>query len=72
MARNADLALQARVSGYKEEYLNELLYKEHTLIDGFDKEMCIYKSKDFARFRYVRSEHEKSVILTLQYRDQMG
>ena len=72
VARNADLALQARVSGYKEKYMNELLYIEHRLVDGFDKEMCIYESKDFARFRYVRSEHEKSVILTLQYRNQMG
>ncbi|MDE6639178.1 MAG: winged helix DNA-binding domain-containing protein [Acetatifactor sp.] len=72
VARNADLTLQARVSDYREEYLNELLYKEHRLIDGFDKEMCIYESKDFARFRYVRSEHQKSVVLTLQYRNQMG
>lgn len=72
VARNADLALQARVSGYKEEDLNELLYKEHILTDGFDKEMCIYESKDFVRFKYVRREHQKSVILTLRYRNQMG
>lgn len=72
VARNADLVLQARVSDYKEEYLYNLLYKEHRLIDGFDKEMCIYNSKDFARFRYVRSEHQKHVVSTLQYRNQMG
>lgn len=72
VARNADLVLQARVDGYKEEYLYNLLYKEHRLVDGFDKEMCIYNSEDFARFSYVRSEHLKHVICTLQYRNQMG
>ncbi len=72
VARNADLILQARVEGYKESLLYNLLYKEHKLIDGFDKEMCIYHSKDFARFRFVRSEHEKHIISTLRYRDQMG
>lgn len=71
-ARNADLVLQARIKDYKESFLYNLLYKEHRLVDGFDKEMCIYNSKDFACFRYVRSEHEKHIISTLKYRNQMG
>lgn len=72
VARNADLVLQARVKDYKEQDLYNLLYKEHKLIDGFDKEMCIYESKDFARFRFVRSEYHKHAIFTLQHRNQMG
>lgn len=72
VARNADLVLQARVKDYKESFLYNLLYKEHRMVDGFDKEMCIYNSKDFARFRYVRNEHEKQIISTLKYRNQMG
>lgn len=72
LARNADLVLQARVKDYKESFLYNLLYREHKLVDGFDKEMCIYNSKDFARFRYVRSEHEKHIISALKYRNQMG
>ena len=72
VARNADLVLQARVKDYKEQDLYDLLYKEHKLVDGFDKEMCIYESKDFDRFRQVRSEHLKQIVLTLQYRNQMG
>lgn len=72
VARNADLVLQARVRDYREADLYDLLYKEHKLVDGFDKEMCIYNSKDFPRFRYVRSENQKYVISTLQYRNQMG
>lgn len=71
-ARNADLVLQARVRDYRETYLYDLLYKEHKLVDGFDKEMCIYNTKDFAHFRYVREEHLKHVVFALRYRDQMG
>ena len=40
VARNADLVLQARVRDYKEQHLYDLLYAEHKLFDGFDKEMC--------------------------------
>lgn len=72
VSRNADLVLQARVRGYEEKDLYNLLYKEHKLIDGPDKEMCIYSIKDFANFKYVRNEVHKSVISTLQYRNQMG
>ncbi|MDE6566564.1 MAG: winged helix DNA-binding domain-containing protein [Lachnospiraceae bacterium] len=72
VARNADLVLQARVREYREEDLYKLLYEEHKLVDGFDKEMCIYCAEDFARFRHVRSENQKHVVLTLQYRNQMG
>lgn len=69
VARNADLVLQARVKDYSESVLYDLLYKEHKLIDGFDKEMCIYDTKDFARFQFVRNEYEKHALPTLKYRN---
>lgn len=72
VARNADLVLQARVDNYSESVLSDLLYKEHKLIDGFDKEMCIYDAKDFARFQFVRKEYEKHALPTLKYRNQTG
>lgn len=72
VGRNADLVLQARVEQYRPEYLHALLYEEHSLVDGFDKEMCIYNTEDFSRFSRVREEHTKSVVNTLQYRGQMG
>lgn len=72
VARNADLVLQARVKDYSETVLYDLLYKEHKLIDGFDKEMCIYDIKDFARFQFVRNEYEKHALPTLKYRNQTG
>lgn len=70
--RNADLVLQARVDDYKPEHLSSLLYEEHSLIDGFDKEMCIYCTKDFGRFEKVRKAHTKSIIDTMRYRNQLG
>ncbi len=72
VARNADLVLQARVKNYKESYLYELLYKDHRLVDGYDKEMCIYNTCDFGRFEFVRKEHEKQVLATLRYRNQLN
>lgn len=72
VARNADLVLQARVKDYRESALYDLLYKEHKLVDGFDKEMCIYDAKDFARFQFVRNEYEKYVLPTLKNRNQTG
>ena len=72
IARNADLVLQARVSDYKESDLYHLLYKEHKLVDGFDKEMCIYDSEDFARFKFIRNEYHKHIVPTLKHRNQMG
>ena len=70
VARNADLVLQARVKDYSESVLYDILNKEHKLIDGFDKEMCIYDTKDFARFQFVRNEYEKHALPTLKYRNQ--
>lgn len=72
VARNADLVLQARVRDYRESDLYDLLYKEHKLVDGLDKEMCIYDSGDFARFKFVRDEYHNHIIPTLEHRNQMG
>lgn len=72
VARNADLVLQARIKDYRESDLYDLLYKEHKLIDGFDKEMCIYNSEDFGRFQFVRNEYHKHAVFTLKHRNQMG
>ncbi|HKM34072.1 MAG TPA: crosslink repair DNA glycosylase YcaQ family protein [Lachnospiraceae bacterium] len=72
VGHNPDLVLQARVREYKPEYLNQLLYKEHSLVDGTDKEMCIYNTMDFGRFARVREAYSKSALATLAYRGQLG
>jgi len=48
--RNADIALHSRVSGYTQELLEELLYKERRLIDYFDKNLSIFPVEDFPVF----------------------
>jgi uncharacterized protein YcaQ len=48
--RNADIALNSRVSGYTKEMLEELLYKERRLIDYFDKNLSIFPVEDFPVF----------------------
>lgn len=51
---NPHLVLQARVRGYRPEMLENLLYRERVLVDGFDKVMSIYPVEDwpyFARHR---------------------
>lgn len=54
VGRNPDLALQARVADYRPELLEELLYGERQLVDGWDKMASIYPTRDwpyFARHR---------------------
>ncbi len=72
VGRNADLVLQSRVKDYKPEMLQELLYTQHKLVDGFDKEMCIYLAEDFNRFNRVRIAQSESTKNTLNYRNQLG
>lgn len=72
VGRNADLVLQARVEEYRPEDLYTLLYEEHCLVDGYDKEMCIYNTKDFSNFARVRKEQVGAILRTLGYRGQLG
>jgi uncharacterized protein YcaQ len=54
VGQNPHLVLQARVKGYKPAMLNEVLYTDRTLIDGFDKVMSIYPVEDWSQFSYYR------------------
>lgn len=71
VGRNADLVLQSRVSGYKPDMLYDLLYHQHKLMDGFDKEMCIYLTSEFPYFKRVRKAWGESAKGTLAYRGQL-
>lgn len=68
--RNADLVLQSRVKKYNPKILQELLYKDRLLLDGWDKNMSIYSINDWPHFyrhrqgrldHYRKSERGKSV-----------
>ena len=72
VARNADLVLQARVHAYSPKYLEELLYTHRELVDGGDKELCIYQMSDFGKFDKVREAQSNSYINTLRWRGQMA
>jgi len=54
VGRNPDLVLQSRVADYKPEYLDQLLYQDRTLIDGWDKMACIHATTDWPNFSYRR------------------
>jgi len=54
VGRNPDLVLQSRIAGYQPGLLDELLYQDRTLWDGWDKVASIYLAADrpyFARHR---------------------
>ncbi len=59
VGRNADLVLQSRIKNYSPEMLNELLYKDRTLIDGWDKMASIYQSSDWPYFKRRRTHSKK-------------
>ena len=71
VGRNSDLVLQSRVKKYKKSYLEDLLYKSRELVDGWDKQMCIYQTKDIPMFRRIRDERGQGAIHSLKYRLQI-
>jgi uncharacterized protein len=57
--RNADLTLQSRVKDYDKRMLEELLYKDRTLIDYFDKNLCILPTSDWPLMSRRRDQYRK-------------
>jgi uncharacterized protein YcaQ len=47
---NQELVLQARISNFNSSILQELLYKDRELLDGWDKNMSIYCTTDWPFF----------------------
>jgi uncharacterized protein YcaQ len=54
VGQNPELVLQSRVKDYQPQLLNELLYTERRLLDGFDKVMSIYQVDDWPYFQRFR------------------
>ena len=72
VSRNADLVLQARIKDYRPPMLENLLYKERSLIDGWDKMMSIYSRDDWPYFQWMREEKGRETIAILQHRNSSG
>lgn len=68
VGKNTEIVLHSRFSDFSPEYLDNLLYSENILIDGFDKEACIYLTKEWKKFSNIRKEMEKSDVRVLKYR----
>jgi hypothetical protein len=66
VGRNPDLVLQSRISDYRPALLEELLYTDRALLDGWDKVASIYPTEDwphFARRRdAMRQDHHYRTI----------
>ncbi len=54
VSRNPELVLQARVSDFRPTMLQELLYGDRELLDGWDKNMSIYRLEDWPYFQRRR------------------
>jgi uncharacterized protein YcaQ len=54
VGHNPELALQARVSDFGPAMLQELLYEDRELVDGWDKMMSIYGVEDWPYFHRRR------------------
>jgi len=53
--RNPELVLQARVADFQPAMLEELLYRDRHLLDGWDKMMSIYPVEDWPFFQRRRA-----------------
>lgn len=60
VGRNPELVLQARISGFQSVMLQELLYKDRKLLDGWDKNMSIYSVEDWPYFHRRREAAKRN------------
>ncbi|TWH47576.1 winged helix-turn-helix domain-containing protein [Sporomusa sp. KB1] len=70
VGHNQELALQARISDFRPAVLQELLYKDRKLLDGWDKNMSIYCTEDWPYFLRNRekaqhSRHNNSQLISV-------
>lgn len=56
VGQNPHLVLQSRLKAYQSQMLEQLLYEERSLLDGFDKVMSIYPSEDWPQFARTRAK----------------
>lgn len=62
VGKNVDLVLQSRIKQYKKGDINHQLYKDRTIIQGWDKQMSIYQTKEYPFFSHVRAVRSISEI----------
>lgn len=60
IGRNIDILLISRFRKYRQKDLQQLLYQDRMLIDGFDKEACVYSGRHWHYFERVREKRKGS------------
>jgi uncharacterized protein YcaQ len=59
VGNNPELVLQSRVKDFRPNLLQELLYTDRKLLDGWDKMMAIYRTEDWPYFHYRQRDAAK-------------
>lgn len=65
LAYNSHLVMQSKVTNYRAQMLDELLYKRYELIDAWDKNLSIYNCSDDPYFQRYR-------LRTLRYYSKLN
>ena len=60
VGRNPELVLQARVTDFRPVMLQDLLYEDRKLLDGWDKNMAIYSVEDWPYFHRRREAAKRN------------
>lgn len=58
---NPELVLQSRIKGFVPNDLYHALYQTRYLVDGWDKQMSIFRSEEFPFFQPIRESQAKNV-----------
>jgi len=66
--RNVDLILKSRFTNYSRNLLDELMYRDFQIVDGYDKEASIHLTEDWGNYSYVRKELSELNKRVLNYR----
>lgn len=70
VGRNAELVLFSRNRNVTRQTFYDNLYTSRTLVDGWDKMMCIYQSAQFPQFAHVRENMKSYYEGVLSWRRQ--
>lgn len=70
VGRNPEIVLFSRFSHVDRTTLDQLLYKDRLLVDGYDKEVCIYPMSQYPYFKRVRQHFAHYNELAIEYRHQ--
>ena len=72
VGRNADLVLQSRITNYRSEVLQDLLYKDRSLYDAADKMISIIPTQDYPAMARIRQKTVEQLRGILTWRKSLA